>query len=110
MFRRKNVIAEFAVAPATGAKLAATFLRRCSFASCTSHLSKPAKREGGSVCFPGNALHWVAPSFNLVTFVTLLTFVLPCHLIVSDFCLRSCVERRPWDLSSRRRFSFARFQ
>ena len=43
-------------------------------------------------------------------FVTLLTFVLPCHLIVSDFCPRSCVERKPWDSSSRRRSSFARFR
>ena len=48
--------------------------------------------------------------FNLVTFVTLLTFLLLCHLIVSDFCPRSCVERRPWDSWSRRRSSFARFR
>ena len=48
--------------------------------------------------------------FNPVTFVTLLTFVLPCHLIVSDFCPRSCVERRPWDSWSRPRSSFARFR
>src|SRR5206468_12859553 len=48
--------------------------------------------------------------FNLVTFVTPLIFVLPCHSIISDFRLRSCAGRRRWASLSQRLFSSARFR
>jgi hypothetical protein len=63
---------------------------------------------------PGKAVYQESRNgylpFKLVTFLTPLTFVLSCHLIISDFRLKSCVGRRRWGLSSQRQFSSARSQ